>query len=202
MDRFIYLISGWHDLGNVNLVQVLDTKTMQWAQATPWPGDPVFGHAGGIHEGRLLVCDGVKIQYPADDSPREFLPSAECWLGSIDAQNYRQLSWKKVAYHPGAARYRMAVTGNTDGEIVFVGGSVNPYNFNGIGYNGEPAETESSVFSFNLKSGVWRSHGHLAEGTMDHRGLPFSDGWYYLIGGMHAEQKPVTDVLRFRLDGL
>jgi N-acetylneuraminic acid mutarotase len=201
-DRFIYLISGWHDLGNVNLVQVLDTKTMQWAQATPWPGEPVFGHAGGIHEGRLLVCDGVKIQYPADDSPREFLPSGECWLGSIDTQNHRKLSWKKVAHHPGAARYRMAATGNTNAEIVFAGGSVNPYNFNGIGYNGEPAETESSVFSFNLISGEWRNNGHLAKGKMDHRGLLFSDGWYYLIGGMHAEQKPVTDVFRFRIDGL
>jgi hypothetical protein len=96
----------------------------------------------------------------------------------------------------------MAATGNANGEIVFAGGSLNPYNFNGIGYNGEPAETESSVFSFNLKTGEWHSHGHLAEGTMDHRGLPFSEGWYYLIGGMHAEQKPVTDVLRFRFDGL
>ncbi len=50
-DRYIYLVSGWHDLGNVNLVQVLDTKTLQWAQATPWPGAPVFGHSGGISEG-------------------------------------------------------------------------------------------------------------------------------------------------------
>lgn len=200
-DRYIYLVSGWHDLGNVNLVQVLDTKTMQWTQATPWPGKPVFGHAGGIHEGRLLICDGVRIQYPADDSPREFLPSGECWLGSIDTQNHRKLSWKKVAHHPGIARYRMAATGNTKGDIVFAGGSVNPYNFNGIGYNGEPAETESSIFSFNLKTGEWHSHSHLVEGTMDHRGLPFSDGWYYLIGGMHAGQRPVTDVLRFRLDG-
>ena len=37
-DRYIYLVSGWHDLGNVNLVQVLDTHKMQWTQATPWPG--------------------------------------------------------------------------------------------------------------------------------------------------------------------
>ena len=29
-DRFIYLISGWHDLGNVNLVQRYDTETDTW----------------------------------------------------------------------------------------------------------------------------------------------------------------------------
>jgi len=199
-DRYIYLVSGWHDLGNVNLVQVLDTQTMQWAQATPWPGAPVFGHAGGIHEGHLLVCDGVKIQYPADDTPRKFLPSDECWLGSIDKQNHRKLSWRNVARHPGAARYRMAVTGNASGDIVFTGGSVNPYNFNGIGYNGEPAETEGSVFSYDLETGVWETRGHLPKGTMDHRGLPFSDGWYYLIGGMHTGQRSVSDVVRFRID--
>ena len=199
-DRFVYLVSGWHDLGNVNLVQVLDTKTMKWAQATPWPGEPVFGHAGGIHEGKLLVCDGVKIQYPSDGSPRAFLPSAECWLGSIDTRNHRKLGWKKVAHHPGASRYRMAATGNTIGQIVFTGGSVNPYNFNGIGYNGIPSEAESAVFSFDFESEAWSSHGHLPEATMDHRGLPFSNGWYHLIGGMRAEQKPVADVIRFRIE--
>jgi len=36
----------------VNLVQVLDTVIMQWAQPTPWPGVPGFGHAGGIVEVR------------------------------------------------------------------------------------------------------------------------------------------------------
>ena len=37
-DRYIYLVSGWHDLGNVNLVQVLDTQTLSWKQATPLAG--------------------------------------------------------------------------------------------------------------------------------------------------------------------
>ena len=40
LDRYIYLVSGWHDLGNVNLVQVLDTANGTWQQATPWPGAP------------------------------------------------------------------------------------------------------------------------------------------------------------------
>ncbi len=200
-DRYVYLVSGWHDLGNVNLVQVFDTKTGDWAQATPWPGAPVFGHAGGINEGRLIVCDGVRIQYPADDSPREFLPSDECWLGKIDSQNHRRINWRKLPPHPGAARYRMAATGDNNKLVLFAGGSVNPYNFNGIGYNGIAAETEDSVFSYSFESNGWQTHGHLPKGTMDHRGLPFSGGWYYLIGGMRAEQKPLIDVLRFRPGG-
>jgi len=199
-ERYVYLVSGWHDLGNVNLVQVLDTKTMQWAQATPWPGTPVFGHSGGISEERMLICDGVKIQYPADAGPREFLSSSQCWSGRIDAENYRRIHWHSVPAHPGGSRYRMAATGDESGRIVFAGGSVNPYNFNGTGYNGVPAAPEASVFSFGLKSGEWRIHGELPLGTMDHRGLPYSKGWYYLVGGMQDQQTVVSDVYRFRIE--
>jgi len=197
-DRFIYLVSGWHDLGNVNLVQVLDTVTMQWTQATPWPGAAVFGHSGGISGAQMLVCDGVRIQYPEDDQPRQFLMSDQCWLGSIDIENHRRINWRPVPAHPGAARYRMAATGDPENRVVFAGGSTNPYNFNGIGYNGDPADGETGVFSYDLSSGQWQCHGDLLQNTMDHRGLPNSDGWYYLAGGMHAPQLPVAVVLRFR----
>jgi len=198
-DRYIYLVSGWHDLGNVNLVQVLDTQTLSWTQATPWPGTPVFGHAGGLIGGQMLICDGVRIRYPADDSPREFLSSNQCWSGKIDAENYRRINWHPVPPHPGAARYRMAATGDSVQRVVFAGGSVNPYNFNGIGYNGIPSEAEKSVFSYNFARGEWQQQGDLPRATMDHRGLPYSEGWYYLIGGMQNLQTVVPDVYRFRI---
>jgi N-acetylneuraminic acid mutarotase len=199
-DRYIYLVSGWHDLGNVNLVQVLDSKTLQWTQATPWPGAPVFGHAGGITEGKMLICDGVRIQYPADESAREFLPSKQCWVGRIDAENHRRINWHSVPPHPGGGRYRMAATGDSMSRVVFAGGSLNPYNFNGIGYDGAPSNPESPVFSFDFSSGSWHQHGDLPQTTMDHRGLPFADGWYYLIGGMQENQTSVSEVYRFRLE--
>ncbi len=199
-ERFIYLVSGWHDLGNVNLVQVLDTTTLEWSQATPWPGAPVFGHAGGISDGRMLICDGVRIQYPASGAAREFLPSDECWLGRIDEKNHRRIHWQPIADHPGKSRYRMASTGDEKDRIVFAGGSTNPYNFNGIGYNGVPARPESSVFSYSLATGAWQLHGDLPFGTMDHRGLPSLEGWFYVIGGMRDHQKVVPEVFRFRLD--
>ena len=199
-DRFVYLISGWHDLGNVNLVQVLDTQAMNWTQATPWPGAPVFGHAGGIAADNMLLCDGVRIQYPADDSPREFVPSNQCWAGRIDAENQRRIHWRSIPPHPGEGRYRMAASGDAVDRVVFAGGSMNPYNFSGIGYNGVPSKPESSVFSFSFSKNKWRQHGDLPQATMDHRGLPYTNGWYYLIGGMHENQSSVTDVYRFRLE--
>lgn len=199
-DRFIYLVSGWHDLGNVNLVQVLDTQTLSWTQATPWPGTPVFGHSGGISDGRMLVCDGVRIQYSTDESPRQFLPSGQCWSGRIDAENHRRIHWRPVPSHPGAARYRMAATGDSGQRVVFAGGSVNPYNFNGTGYNGVPSEAEKSVFSYSFVTGEWQQSGDLPKNTMDHRGLLFSGEWYYLAGGMGDQQAVTADVYRFRVD--
>ena len=200
LDRYIYLISGWHDLGNVNLVQVLDTQSMQWSQATPWPGSPVFGHAGGISGNQIVACDGVKIEYPAGDKPREFLPSEECWSGTIDENNFRRLAWQKIPPHPGKPRYRMAANGDDSGRIIFAGGSENPYNFNGMGYNGEPSLAEKSVFAFDLEKQSWQALGELPVATMDHRGLLYGQGWYYLIGGMHDPQKVVADVYRFKLN--
>jgi len=199
-DRYIYLVSGWHDLGNVNLVQVLDTQNLTWTQATPWPGTPVFGHSGGIVGGQMLICDGVRIQYAVDESPRQFVPSNECWSGNIDAQNHRRIHWHPLTPHPGIGLYRMAATGDPQGRVVFAGGSVNPYNFNGIGYNGVPAEAEKSVFAYSFATAQWQILGDLPRGTMDHRGLLFSKGWYYLVGGMQAQQEVVTDVYRFKLE--
>lgn len=197
-DRYVYLLSGWHDLGNVNLVQVLDTSDGSWRQATPYPGAPVFGHAGGISGNRLLVCDGVRIEYPHTGAPRRFVPSDECWQGQISADDFRRIQWQPVVVHPGLSRYRMAAAGDGQGRVFFAGGSPNPYNFDGTGYNGLPSEPESGVFSFNFESGMWMCHGDLPIATMDHRALLSHGGWFYIVGGMREQQQVSDGVFRFR----
>lgn len=199
-DRYIYLLSGWHDLGNVNLVQVLDTKTGNWLQATPYPGKPVFGHAGGISGNRFLICDGVRIEYAADPSPRKFLPADDCWLGEISPNDYRSIAWRSIGPHPGLSRYRMAAGDDGQGRIFFAGGSVNPYNFNGIGYDGVASQPESGLFSYIIDESRWECHGNLSVATMDHRGLPRQADWFYIIGGMRDGQEISAGVLRFRPD--
>lgn len=197
-DRYIYLVSGWHDLGNVNLVQVLDTANGTWQQATPWPGAPVFGHAGGISGRRILVCDGVRIVYEKGSSGRQFLPSRECWLGQISAGNFREIRWQPIEPHPGLPRYRMAAADDGADRVFFAGGSVNPYNFNGIGYDGVPSQPEGTVFSYKLISAQWECHGALSVASMDHRGLPRHDGWFYIVGGMRKGQEVSAGVVRFK----
>ena len=197
-DRWIYVVSGWHDIGNVNLVQVLDTRDGTWTQATPYPGEPVFGHAGALSDDTLVICDGVRIEYPVEGS-RQFLPVDECWAGTIDPEAVRRIAWRPLPPHPGAARYRMASGVAGDGRVVFAGGSTNPYNYDGIGYDGRPSEPEDLVFSLDPATGEWACHGRLAVATMDHRGLPEHDGWLHVIGGMRAGQQVSGEVLRFRL---
>ena len=201
LDRYIYLISGWHDHGNVNLVQIYDSHSDQWSQATQYPGQPVFGHAGGIVGRLLVICDGVGIRYPAAGGARQFEPVSECWFGEIDTKDQRRIRWQPLPYHPGPSRYRMAATGTaTHGDrVVFAGGSTNPYNFNGIGYNGEPSEPQAGVFSFDLSNRQWVCHGKLSVATMDHRGLPQLGDDFYIVGGMLSGQQVSDSVWRFRL---
>lgn len=197
-DRYIYLVSGWHDLGNVNLVQRYDTMQDRWDQATPTPGPAVFGHAGGIVDDRIVYCDGVAIA-PRADARREFVLVDDCLQGTIDAEDGRRIDWRVLPPHPGAPRYRMAAAG-IEGGVLFIGGSENPYNYDGIGYDGEPSHPAPGALFHDLGSGGWQLLKTSAAATMDHRGLaPFAGGWA-TVGGMAEGQRVSAEVRRYELD--
>ena len=202
-DRYIYLVSGWHDLANVNLVQRYDTVTDSWIQATPIPGTPLFGHAGGIVGDNIVYCDGVAVRAHADRS-RDFVASAECFLGIIDPEDGRRIDWRSLTPHPGAPRYRMAAVGVPELDaVLFVGGSENPYNYDGIGYDGRPSEPAAHGLLYDLGSSTWRVLQQHNEPTMDHRALmPYGDGWsdgWLTVGGMRRGQQVTADVVRYSL---
>ena len=196
-ERYIFLISGWHDVGNVNLVQRYDTQTDTWRQATPVPGRAVFGHAGGIVGNRIVYCDGVAIRPHADKS-RDYVANDECFIGIIDEQDSRRIDWRTIDAHPGAPRYRMAAVGVTDRQsVMFIGGTQNPYNFNGIGYDGRPSEPAADALLFDVNSLTWQRLRIAGTATMDHRGLvAYGDGWL-TIGGMLSGQAVTDQVIRY-----
>jgi len=200
LDRFIYLFSGWHDLGNVNLVQRYDVVSDTWVQATQIPGKSVFGHAGGIVGNRIVYCDGVAVR-PFADRSRDFVANDECYLGIIDETDSRRIDWRQLPAHPGLPRYRMAAAGiESLNAVVFIGGSENPYNFDGIGYNGEPSEPAVGGLLLDLDSLTWRELSLSGAATMDHRGfVPYEDRWL-TIGGMSAGQEVTDRVVAYRLD--
>ena len=199
-DRYIYLISGWHDDDNVDLVQRYDTQTDTWQQATPTIGNPVFGHAGGIVDNRIVYCDGVAVDAFAGRK-RRFVTNEECFIGIIDGTNGLAIDWRKIESHPGLPRYRMAAAGIRARDLVlFVGGSENPYNYSGIGYNGEPSTPASGAFLLDLDSLAWRDLPQDNAATMDHRGLvPLGDEWV-TIGGMVSGQRVTARVNAYSLE--
>jgi N-acetylneuraminic acid mutarotase len=197
-NRFIYLVSGWHDEGNVSVVQMFDTQTGAWTEASPFPGTPVFGHSGGIAGNSIIVTDGVASVL--DDGKRKFVAAKLTWRGDIDPQNPTQISWRGVNAHSGQAKYRMAAIGDEAGQrIIFAGGGDNPYNYDGIGYDGVPAKPSGGFFAYDLKSDRWLELGRLAEPSMDHRGLAKAGSNYYILGGMDAEQKVTDRIVTFRI---
>ncbi len=191
-NRFIYLIGGWHDNGNVNLVQRYDTQADSWDEATPLPGESVFGHAGGIVDNQMVLCDGVAIRLSAGGG-REFVAHNACFLGIIDVEDSRRIDWRNIEPHPGLPRYRMAAGGiGSINGVLFLGGSENPYNYDGIGYNGEASEPAGVPLVFHLPSRSWRVLPANIPGSMDHRGLVPLEGRWITVGGMVSGPQ-VTD---------
>lgn len=205
-NQFIYLISGWHNDGNVNLVQVYDVKTNQWRQASPFLGEPVFGHAGGIVDDKLVVCDGVRVE-AQPLKRRTFSAVSACYFGIVNKDDPYKIDWQSMPHPTGKGLYRMASSGVTlsNGQtgVLFAGGSDNPYNYNGVGYNGVPSTPSETLWFFDVNKLAWQ-FAHYTPKTMDHRGLLVSDsgekGW--VIGGMGDNQKVLDSVVAIDFSAL
>ncbi len=199
--RYIYLISGWHNDGNVNLVQVFDTFSQRWLQATPFPGTPVFGHAAAISDRVILVCDGVSTQWSAQGD-RRYEAVAACYRGDIDAKAPEKIRWQAIAHPTGKSRYRQAavatVHANTS-EFVFVGGSETPYNFNGVGYDGNLAQPSTEIWRYSLSQNRWQ-RSQSPVGVMDLRNLLLIDNQIYTLGGMQSGQKVSSGLINHPLE--
>lgn len=142
----------------------------------------------------MVICDGVRIAYPADGGARQFVPSDECWRGTVREEDPRRIDWQPLPAHPGMPRYRMAA-GSDGRRIYFLGGSTNPYNYDGIGYNGQPSTPLASVFGMDPKTLQWECFAEAPVASMDHRGLPFDGERFYLVGGMRANQQVSAQVM-------
>ncbi len=185
-NRWIILVSGWHEKDNVAFVQVYSIKTNSWHRSTDWPGAPVFGHAAALQHNALLVCDGVKLHVNSAGK-REFSTSNQCWRGQLSGRERLHIQWTAISPHPGAARYRMGANA-VNGRAYFAGGSENPYNYNGIGYNGEPSKASSTINVYNFAKNQWQEDQTLPIASMDHRALLCRKSTCFLVGGMRNPQ--------------
>ena len=162
------------------------------------PGTPVFGHAGAILGDTIIYVDGA---YKNPFGNPKYLPSRECWMGKIPRKgDFTKIQWTNLPVHPGSARYRIAAGAGPierrDSRIYFSGGTDTPYNYNGIGYNGHPAEPSPLTFAFNLYTEGWESFDEEApEATMDHRGLLVTRRGLVIVGGMEKGQQVTAKVV-------
>jgi hypothetical protein len=212
-DRYIFLIGGWSTAKGaaVRNVQVYDTDNDTWTEATPLPGTPVFGHAGAILGDTIVYVDGA-YKNPSSMGPK-FLASSECWMGEIPKKGgIANIEWTRLAPHPGNARFRIAAGAGPlekkGGKIYFSGGAAIPYNFNGIGYDGRPAEPSPVTFAFDDYTGDWETinvniNNEAAPNptanptvvpTMDHRGLLVMRRGLVVVGGMEKGQQVTAKV--------
>ena len=195
-DRYLVLISGWHDHDNVADVQVLDTEENRWFAINAYPGAPVFGHAGAISGNRLLICGGVKVVPPTPPATRRsFVLSKSCWTGII-SEDAQSIDWKKTGDTAPGAAYRRAAIALSDRDFLFYGGALNPYNYDGIGYDGVPSVPlgRMDIASFGEDGEVqWRQVE--APAGMDYRGGVLWRGALVTLGGMD-ETQTVVDAMR------
>lgn len=195
-NRYIYLVSGWHNTGNIRDVQVYDTVEDGWFLATPYPGSPVFGHAGGIVGNRFVIADGVAVVGKTEDGKRRFDTVNEGWMGTIDPENPAKITYRRLPGLPGRGHYRMGGAGDADGNrVLFAGGTPTAYNYTGIGYDGTPADAKAHVFAWDFTRDNWVAYKDKAVASMDHRGLlRWGDDWI-TIGGMLDGQETTGRVL-------
>jgi len=194
-DSLIYVVSGWRDTDNVRDVQIYDATQDEWLAATPFPGTPVFGHSGGLAGNTLVIVDGTRRN---DVRPRYSIVN-QAWRGDIDPAMPQNITWRRITNHNGPALYR-AAGGACGDHVIVVGGTDTPYNYSGIGYDGNPASPRDEIFAYDTRLDKWQSLGQAPEASMDHRALvTTTEGIGWTVGGMRTGPQVSADVMRLAL---
>ena len=178
-DRYIVVVSGWSNTGNVDAVQIYDAETDTWTAATSFPGTPVFGQAMAISGDELIVIDGV------GSSALGFRLVNQAWKATLNPADPSQISWTDLGAHPGPARYRAAGGTTAAGALWFHGGTAQPYNFDGLRYdNGQPATPLATTLSYQDGAFLVDEVPAKPTATMDHRALVPCGERLLSVGGM------------------
>ncbi|MGB8061634.1 MAG: kelch repeat-containing protein [Candidatus Sulfotelmatobacter sp.] len=193
-ERFIYLIGGRSKNGPVNNVQVYDVQKNTWSAATPFPGTPVFGHAGGIAVETIVYVDGAKKD---PSGGRGYVASDECWMGKIDHKDPNKIEWSKLPPHPGPGRFGIvAGAGERDHRILFSGGSTTPHDYKGLDAQGKPVELSPVTFAFDVRANHWETVEENGDDfRADSRGIAFTAIGPLIVGGTVADAGITGQVL-------
>jgi N-acetylneuraminic acid mutarotase len=191
-DRYIYLVGGRSKNGPVNNVQVYDAVKNNWTQATPFPGPPVFGLAGGVADEAIIYVDGA-MKNTGAGAP--YVASDECWLGKIDKKDPSKIEWSKLSAHPGTARFGI-VAGARNGKVLFSGGSPSVHNYKGLDAEGKPVDISTMTFGFDVHGNKWETiDEETYDARTDSRGILSTPVGPVILGGIVSNQAPTARVL-------
>ncbi len=180
-DRYIVVVSGWSNTGNIDAVQLYDVETDTWSLATSFPGTPVFGQSMTISGDELIFIDGVR------SGALGFSLVNQAWSATLDPKNPEVIAWTDLGGHPGEARYRAAPAATTSGAHWFHGGTAEPYNFDGLRYdNGQPATPLATTLTYQDGAFSLAEVVEKPNATMDHRALVPCGEKLLSVGGMTA----------------
>jgi N-acetylneuraminic acid mutarotase len=191
-DRYIYLVGGKSKNGPVNNVQVYDAVKNTWSEATPFPGSPVFGLAGGVADEAIVFVDGAKKNSGAG---APYVASDECWIGKIDKKDPNKIEWSKLPSHPGSARFGI-VAGARNGKVLFSGGSPSVHNYKGLDAEGKPVDISTVTFGFDVRGNKWETiDEETYDARTDSRGILSTPVGPVILGGIVSSQAPTARVL-------
>lgn len=129
-DSLIYVVTGWSNTTNVPDVQVFNPSTNTWTDGTPVPNTntyKVFGSSGTIVGDTIYYSGGVRI------AGGSFSFSNVIRKGVINPENPTEITWSHQNSFD-AIGYRMGAAVWNETRPVWIGGSEDAYNFDGISY--------------------------------------------------------------------
>ncbi len=192
-DSLIIVISGWTQNQNTRKVQIYDTYLDVWSDANNIIGSGKFGHSGGIWGDTIIYIDGVSSSFSHNN---------QTYRGVIQNGDPHSIAWTNLGTHAGRKTYRAGGFSYSN-RILFTGGTNNAYNFDGIGYNGQPSVETGRTWGYNLNSGLFEEYASNPDSVMDVREIVQVGGnEFYSVGGMEANQTVSNRVSVFIIDSV
>ncbi len=144
-DSLIYVVTGWSNTTNVPDVQIFNPTLNEWLMGTPVPNNntyKVFGSSGSIVGDTIYYAGGAKISGGA------FGFSNVLRKGVINPKDPTQITWThKTSFD--AVGYRMGAAVWNETVPIWIGGSKDAYNYDGISYsNGVGVEPYERILEF------------------------------------------------------
>ena len=190
-DSLLYVVSGWSDSLNVNVVQIYNPLNDSWKLATSLPDEPgakKFGGCGLIAGDTIYVLGGATFA-------RFYPPSHSFYKGAINPQDATKIRWIKGNDYPGEFRYR-SVAFHGGGIICFFGGSNETYNYNGISYaEKKPVEPNATMLLYNIALGTFEIKSSSIR-LMDLRNAAIINSNFYIAGGMRTHQQVSKEIIK------